>query len=127
MFRHISVAMFMLVAIAPFGRAQDTTFPTDDEVRLLVTQTERALSQYKPLLDEEAVQLGKAGEDAVAKDRDVVHGLELAIKALKINPQGFNGPGGFTFFEWLDDASRNALLCSSTSMNSLGEQVVAGN
>jgi hypothetical protein len=49
------------------------------------------------------------------------------LKTLKENPQGFNGPGGFAVFEWLDDASRNALLCSSTSMNSLTEQMMAGN
>jgi hypothetical protein len=118
--------MFMFAVLAPFSHAQDAALPTDDEVRLLVTQTERAVSQYKPLLDEEARQLGKAGEDAVAKDREVVHALEVATKALKVNPQGFNTPLGFAFFEWLDDASRNALLCSSTTVNSLTTQVMAG-
>jgi len=52
-----------------------------------------------------------------AKDREVVQGLETAIKAFRKNPQGFNGPLGFTFFEWIDDADRNALLCATGATN----------
>jgi hypothetical protein len=59
------------------------------------TQAERAVQQYKPLLDEEAVQLGKNGAEAVAKDREVVHALEVALMALKKQPQGFNSRAGF--------------------------------
>jgi hypothetical protein len=95
---------------------EKTTFPTDDEIQLLLTQADRAMQQYKPLIDEEERQLGKKGADAVAKDREVVKNLELALKAFKKQPQGFNSPLGFAFFEWLDDASRNALLCSQTAM-----------
>jgi hypothetical protein len=53
------------------------------------------------------------GETAVAKDREVVRGIELAIKGFGKNPQSFNSPLGFSFSEWLDDADRNALLCAS--------------
>jgi hypothetical protein len=97
------------------SKDKDVSFPTDDEIRLLVTQTDRALSQYKPLLDQEQEMLGKEGADAVAKDREVIAGLELGIKGFAKNPQGFNGPLGFTFFEWIDDSSRNAMLCSSNA------------
>jgi hypothetical protein len=122
-----TLVALLLACIAPFSRAQgDPAFPTDTAVQLLVTQTERAVQQYKALLDEEAVQLGKKGAEAVAKDRQVVHALEVAIKTFKAQPQGFNGPAGFAFFEWLDDASRNAVLCSSTSINQLSEQMMAG-
>ncbi len=118
---------FLLACVASFGRGRgDPAFPTDTEVQLLVTQTERAVQQYKPLLDEEAMQLGKKGTEAVAKDRQVVHALEVAMRTFKAQPQGFNGPAGFAFFEWLDDASRNALLCASTTMEQLNEQMMAG-
>ena len=56
-----------------------------------------------------------AAIEAVTKDREVVKAIEMAAQALKKNPQGFNSAAGFAFFEWLDDASRNAMVCSSTS------------
>lgn len=105
------------VSFGPVIRAQkQTTFPTNDEIQLLLTQADRAIQQYKPLLDEEERQLGTKGADAVAKDREVIGNMELALKTFKKQPQGFNSPLGFAFFEWLDDASRNALLCSQTAM-----------
>lgn len=91
----------------------DKPFPTDDEINLVLTQTERAIQQYKPLIDQEEIQLGKSYAEAAANDKQVVEALETAIKAFKAKPQGFNGPLGFAFFAWLDDADRNALLCSS--------------
>jgi hypothetical protein len=57
----------------------------------------------------------------------VVNALEIAVKALKKQPQGFNGRGGFALFEWLDDASRNALLCSTESFSQSSLNMVAGN
>lgn len=105
---------------------KDVNFPTDDEIRLLVTQADRAVAQYKPLLDQEQQMLGKEGADAVAKDREVVSGLELAIKGFGKNPQAFNGPLGFAFFEWLDDASRNAALCSTNAVNKAFQNVLEG-
>ena len=51
----------MLAAFVPVGRTQDkTTFPTDDEIELLLTQADRAVHQYKPLVNEEELQLGSA-------------------------------------------------------------------
>ena len=101
-------------------------FPTDEEIRLVLTQANRAIDQYKLLLDQEQKMLGKEGAEAVANDRGVVASLELAIKGFGKNPQAFNGPLGFAFFEWLDDASRNAVLCSSNAMNKAFKSVLAG-
>jgi hypothetical protein len=56
-----------------------------------------------------------------------VNGLETAVKAFKRKPQGFNGPLGFAFFQWLDDASRNALLCGSGVSAQAALQMMAGN
>ena len=71
--------------------------------------------------------MGKSATDSAAKDRQVVAALELAVKTFKSQPQGFNGPLGFAFFQWLDDASRNALLCGSTASGQATVQVIAGN
>jgi hypothetical protein len=58
-------------------------FRADDEIRLVLTQADRAIAQYKPLLDQEQQVLGKEGAAAVAKDREVLAGLELAIKGIR--------------------------------------------
>lgn len=122
-----AVVLF-LVSAAVVGHGQDEKpFPTDNEVNLLLTQADRAIQLYKPLIDQEEVQLGKAYAEAVAKDRQVVRALEMALKALKAQPQGFNGPAGFAFFEWLDDADRNALLCASGASTQSTLDVIAGN
>jgi hypothetical protein len=122
--------LFVLTAFSIPANGQDkgnVNFPTDDEIRLVLTQADRAIGQYKPLLDQEANMLGKEGAEAVAKDREVVAGIEMAIKAFGKNPQGFNGPLGFSFFEWLDDASRNAVLCSANAMGKAFESLLDGN
>jgi hypothetical protein len=105
----------------------DLNFPTDDEIKLVLTQADRAIGQYKPLLDQEANMLAKEGAEAVAKDREVVAGIEMAIKGFGKNPQAFNGPLGFSFFEWLDDASRNAVLCSANATGKAFESLLDGN
>jgi hypothetical protein len=97
-------AACLVLSIACISRAQDeTAFPSDTEVRLLVTQAERAVQQYKPLLDEEAIQLGTTGAEVVAKDREVVHALEIAFKALlrktrkvSMDPEGLQSSNGWT-------------------------------
>ena len=106
--------MLLTVGFVVVANAQgDKPFPTDDEINLLLTQTERAMQQYRPLIDQEESQMGKSYTEAAAKDRQVVDGLEAAIKGFKSKPKAFNGPLGFIFFGWIDDADRNALLCAS--------------
>jgi len=108
-------------------KAQETNFPTNDEINLLLTQTERAVGQYKPLLDQEKSLFGEKGKEAVAKDWEVVHGLEMAIKGFRKNPQGFNSNLGFAFFEWIDDADRNTLLCASGASTEAVTLMLDGN
>jgi len=127
-FRCASTLVVLAVGFAVVANAQaEKTFPTDAEINLVLTQTERAIQQYKPLIDIEAAHLGKDDADTIAHDRQVVSGLEMAIKAFKGKPQGFNGPLGFAFFEWLDDASRNAALCAGGSSNQAMSQMMAAN
>lgn len=113
LFRYGFTLLVLVSSLCITSSAQETNFPTDDEVKLLLTQTERALGQYKLLLDQEEALFGDKGKKAVAKDREVVHALETGIRALRKNPQGFNSHLGFAFFEWIDDADRNSLLCAS--------------
>jgi hypothetical protein len=111
----------------PANAEADKTFPTDDEINLMLTQTERAVQQYKPLIEQQEIRMGKSATDAVAKDRQLVEALELAVKTFKSQPQGFNGPLGFALFQWLDDASRNALLCGSSASLQATVQLIDGN
>jgi hypothetical protein len=118
----------IMAGFAAVGNAQtEKAFPTDAEINLVLTQTERAIQQYKPLIDQEERALATSGKDAIRHDRQVLSGLETAVKAFKSKPQGFNGPLGFAFFEWLDDASRNATACSSGVVTEALSQVLAGN
>lgn len=112
--------------VSSLAQDPEASFPTDEEIKLVLTQADRAVKEYKPLLDIEEKMYGKKGEDAVAKDLQVVEGIEIAIKAFEKNPQAFNGPLGFTFFEWLDDADRNALLCASGAATEATVSILAG-
>ena len=115
LFRCCALVVLTVGCVMVSNAQIDKPFPTDDEINLLLTQTERAIQQYKPLIDQEETQMGKSYSEAVVKDRQVISGLETAVKAFKSKPQAFNGPLGFVFFGWLDDADRNALLCASAA------------
>jgi hypothetical protein len=119
-------AGIFLFSLWPCSAQEKASFPTDDEIQLLLTQADRAMQQYKPLIDQEEKALGKRGADAVAKDRQVVQAIETSIEILKKKPQGFNSAAGFLFSEWLDDATRNALLCSQTAMSDASIFAISG-
>ncbi len=105
----------IVVSSPPLAGQSEKTFPTDDEINLVLTQTERAVQQYRPVIEQEASLMGSEGAPAVVKDRELAGNLETAVKGFKLHPQAFNGPLGFVFFEWLDDASRNANLCAMSA------------
>src|SRR5215831_18049635 len=100
----IGLSIMFLLTVCAVATAQDkANLPTVDEINLMLTQADRAVQQYKPLIEEHERLLGKKAQEAAAKDREVIRGLEVAIKAFRKNPQGFNGSFGFTFYEWIDD------------------------
>ena len=120
---------FVLLFFAACGAAaaQDkTSFPTATEIDLMVTQADRALQQYKPLVDQHERLLGAKAREAGEKDREVVRALEMAIKGFRENPQAFNSQLGFVFFEWIDDADRNALLCASGALTEATTSLMDG-
>src|ERR1700730_10308185 len=108
------------------GQRAEPSFPNDDEIKLVVTQAERAVQQYKPMLDTEAKVLDEKGKDVVAKDRQVVLAIETGNKAFNHNPQAFNGPLGFAYFEWLHVGSRNAVLCAANASLEVSASIRAG-
>ncbi len=118
----LCVPGFAVVACAQ----TEKSFPTNDEINLMLTHTERAMAQYKPLIGQETNQMGKSYADAAAKDLQVVNGLEMALKAFRASPQVFNGPLGFAFSELLDDADRNAVLCESGAFSQAALRIMAG-
>jgi hypothetical protein len=81
--------VLLTVGFAVVTNAQvDKPFPTDDEINLLLTQVDRAVQQYKLVIDQEEIQMGKSYADAVARDRKVVNALEVALKAFKLDSWG---------------------------------------
>ncbi len=109
-----------------FAQKQDASFPSDDEVRLVLTQTERAVNEYKPLLDKLGKLPGKDNAESIAKDRELLNAISVAITAFRKDPQAFNGQLGFAFFEWLDDACRNALLSAVGTSNASSVALMQG-
>lgn len=131
-FRCASALVLLAISVSAAANAQanaqtETPFPTNADINLVLTQADRAIQQYKPLIDQQEILIGKSTTDAVANDHQVVNTLEMAVKAFKGKPQGFNGPLGFAFFEWLDDAGRNALLCGSGAATQAAVQMMDGN
>jgi hypothetical protein len=126
-FRCVCVVLFFITSISLTCAQDKSNFPTNEEITLMLTQAERAVQQYKPVIDEQGRLLGNRTQAAATKDREVVQALEMGIKAFRKNPQGFNGPLGFAFFEWIDDAGRNALLCATTATAAATNLLLEGN
>jgi hypothetical protein len=126
--RHIVSILLVSFSLTSsvFAQKRDTNFPTDDEIRLVLTQAERAVNEYKPLLDRWEQMYGKEGAEAVAKDRETLRGIDAGIIGFRKNPQAFNSTLGFAFFEWLDDACRNALLSSLSTSNTAAAELIDG-
>ncbi len=105
-------------------RAQ-VDFPTKEEINLVVTQAERAFEQYKTSVAMEAnLQSARDEPSALRKDEEVVEMSHKLIEALKKNPGGFHGLGGLLLLSALDDASRNAALCSTSGTGEIAKGLI---
>jgi len=112
-------------AMAQQEKLKTPQFSSTDEIQLVLTQSERVLEQYKQSLTMEAeLPTFKHDPSAVEKDTEVYNrGVEL-VGALSKHPEGFHGVGGLLLMSSLDDASRNAALCSGTAYNDTMEAVM---
>jgi hypothetical protein len=111
---------FAVVAQAQPGKL----IPGETEITFMIVRVEDAIQQYKPLLDQEEIQLSR---DAVANDRKDVDSLEVVVGYLKSNPLDFNGSPGFVLYQRLETASRNAALCASSAFMQAELQIKRGN
>jgi hypothetical protein len=66
---------------------------------------------------EEELPTSKKTPSGVEKDRAVYVMAAKLTAAMKVHPEGFRGVGGLLLLSVLDDASRNAALCSGTAYN----------
>ncbi len=119
MFRSILAACLLLSGEVggQQQKAREPEFPTTEEIKLVVTQSERSIEEYRQsvVLEAELVST-KEDPSGVRKDQRVIESATRLIAALKKNPEGFHGLGGLLLLSLLDDASRNAALCSSAGM-----------
>jgi hypothetical protein len=101
-------------------------FPTSEEIQLVVTQSERVFQQYKQSVTMEGeLPTAKRDPSSVEKDREVYDTATKLIAVLKEKPQSFHGLGGLLLLTYLDDASRNAALCSGTSYDDSYQALIA--
>ena len=131
----VSVLTFFLLWLpsTTFSQAKraDINYPTDEEIRLILNQSERALEEYKSTIGMEASLPSYKNDQAslanLKTDEEVyTEGMKL-ISALKRNPNGFHALGGFLLFSALDDGARNAALCSNTAMTDVAKGLMGTN
>ena len=120
--------LMVLVLVSTPSLAQQTTeaqFPTTDEINLVVSQAERAFAQYKgSVLMERALESSKRDPASLKKDEEVVELSQKLVAGLTKNPNAFHGLGGFLLLSSLDDASRNAALCSTAGAAEIAKGVI---
>jgi hypothetical protein len=107
---------FLISSVVCGQKTDDIKFPSDSEVKLLVTQAQRATEQYEASVGLEDKLLGQTGKEGVEKDRQVLQGLKLLLSGLEKHPDKSNGILGFELITSLDDASRNAHICAGSAV-----------
>ncbi len=124
LFRCASMAVLLSIGLTVANAQTEKALATDDEINLVLQQTDMVAQESEPIIDQEETLMGKSSADAVAKDRQAVSTLEMEVKALKKHPQGFNSPLGFALLESLNDASRNLALCASYASSQVGVLII---
>jgi hypothetical protein len=122
--------VMLLLLSTEFASTQDKkeehTFPTKDQIELLLTQSERAFDTYEETVAQEAAAGGNLGTSAL-KDKELLVSSRELLGRLKKSPELFNSPGGFILVGDLDDASRNMSVCMGQAGMESGTEATAGN
>lgn len=111
----LACIMFLGILCYP-AQAQKSVehlFPSDEEIKLMLSQADRAMTDYRQVVNQEERLLGTSAD--VALDNKTLDMWGYAKKALGTNPQGFNSIAGFDVVTMLDDASRNASVIASNA------------
>ena len=122
----IMILLSTQLASSQQQKEEDHTYPTKDQIQLLLTQSERAFDVYEGTLTQEAAAGGDLGKSAI-KDKELLVSARNLLGSLKKSPDGFNSPGGFLLVGDLDDASRNMSLCMGQAGMQSGTQAISGN
>jgi hypothetical protein len=121
--------LVMILLSTQFANSQqkdEHTFPTKDQIQLLLTQSERAFDVYEQTVKQESDVGGNLAK-AVEGDLEVLSGARTILDGLKKSPEGFNGPGGFLLVGGLDDASRNMSVCMGQAGLQASTEAMSGN
>jgi hypothetical protein len=110
----------------PQQKEEEHTFPTKDQIQLLLTQSERAFGVYEQTVKQESDAGGELAKSATT-DLQVLTGARTILVGLKKSPEGFNGPGGFLLVGGLDDASRNMSVCMGQAGMQSSTEAMSGN
>jgi hypothetical protein len=116
----IVIALLMSLPATPL-LAQDkasgggAAFPSETDINLVVLQADTVMDQYRAAVGQEEAVLGKAGADAVSRDKQLLGSWDFTVKGLKARPQTFNGELGLEFLLMVDDAARNTALCGAAA------------
>lgn len=122
--RLLTVALLSSIPIFAQQKS-DVEFPTTEEINLVVSQAERAFEQYKnSVAMEQTLESSKRDPASLKKDQEVFDLSHKLIVGLKQHPDGFHGLGGFLLLSSLDDASRNAALCSSAGAAEIAKGLI---
>jgi len=111
---------------SPQDKKEEHTFPTKDQIELLLTQSERAFDTYEETVAQEAAAGGNLATSAL-KDTELLVSSRELLGRLKKSPELFNSPGGFILVGNLDDASRNMSVCMGQAGLASGTEATAGN
>jgi hypothetical protein len=124
-FMRLLIAL-LLSGVTIFAQQRsDVAFPTTEEINLAVSQAERAFEQYRnSVAMEQTLESSKRDPASLKKDQEVVEMSHKLIVALKEHPDRFHGLGGLLLLSTLDDASRNAALCSSAGSAEIAKGLI---
>jgi hypothetical protein len=107
-------------------RGEELDFPTNAEISLMVTQTERAMDQYATLVQQQEKLLSGVPDVDTATDKRLIQMWKTVHKALQADPQKFNSELGFDLVTIIDDASRNASLTATSAAKQTAQEIIAG-
>lgn len=109
------------------GQTNPPASPTDEEVQLLLTQTERAMDQYAVLIQQEDKLLAGAPDVDTTTDKKLVGFWKTIDKLLRKNPGNFNSRAGFDLLILIDDAARNASLAATSAAKMTSQEIIDRN
>lgn len=113
----IVIVPLMVMAAQVAAYCQDKPFPSDDEVKLVVSQTDVAMLQYKQAVGQEEQLMGKTTAEENARERKTIADWEFVSKELNSKPQAFNSVVGFDVVLMLDESERSEMLCSVAALS----------